>query len=108
MKQLMILLLLVAPLWGKISPCADSIFVKIKEVGFENLTAREFEYYKIKSSECEEYKTRQLILEQTQKQEDSQKNQSVISRASVKQQKEIFSVILILSGVYIVWTILSE
>ena len=93
MRKIIWLIVFCAPLLAQENPCTDSIFVKVKEVGFENLTEREFEYYKIKSNECEEYKNRRLIIEQTKEQRESQRDQSTISRASVKQQKELVSLV---------------
>jgi len=55
-----------------INPCEDPIFQTIREKQLEELSEREFEYYKIKSKECDEYNNR-LVLKQGQ---EKQKKQS--------------------------------
>ncbi|MFA4871407.1 MAG: hypothetical protein WC623_24625 [Pedobacter sp.] len=60
-----------------VSPCEDPIFQTIKEKKFEDLSEREFEYYKIKSKECDDYNNR-LVLKQgqvKQKQQSKERNE---------------------------------
>lgn len=55
-----------------VNPCEDPIFLAVREKTIEGLSEREFEYFKIKSKECDDYNNR-LVLKQGQ---EKQKQQS--------------------------------
>ena len=42
--------------YGDVNPCDDEIFITVNKIGYENITDRQFEYYKIQNQKCEEYK----------------------------------------------------
>ena len=43
------------------SPCNDSIYVQLQEIPLENMTRREYEYFKEKERACNDYK--RMIIE---------------------------------------------
>ena len=43
-------------LYGGKNPCDDEIFTLMKDKGINGLTDREYDYYKIQSTKCDEYR----------------------------------------------------
>lgn len=58
------------------NPCEDPIFQTINEKKLEELSEREFEYYKIKSKECDDYKNRMVLKQGQEKQKKQSKERN--------------------------------
>ena len=56
-----------------VNPCEDPIFQTIREKKLEELSEREFDYYKIKSKECDDYNNRLLAKQGQEKQKQQSK-----------------------------------
>ena len=95
------------PLLAQDNPCNDKIFERVEEVGFENLTEREFEYYKVKTNECEQYKTRKLLDRQVKEQKWAEEQRNREIRATGKKQaaglKSIERILLLVALFYLLY-----
>ena len=67
------LLLLIGLAWGQSdNPCEDERYLKLKKKSLEEMTDREYDYFKIKDSECSENKRHKEDLELLQQQQNVQ------------------------------------
>lgn len=78
MKRLFMLVLMGAlPLWGQgiidqpKNPCNDPIFQLAERIGPDSLSERQWEYLKIKTEECQQYRQLQELRRQSAAQEES-------------------------------------
>ncbi len=68
------------------NPCADEIFEIVERKGIRNLTDREFEIYKLKSEECNEFK----------KKHELKKQKTIEKKQKSNQTQALWAIVLIL------------